>query len=106
MEPTLTPRWVNSLQEGKQLAQEWGMLFFETSAKTGANVRGLFDALGQQLLARTPASVGTLIPPPPSPRPFVPAVKAIPAPAHMGPVICLDDFDREQRALSPASCNC
>ncbi|ELR23489.1 small rabrelated GTPase [Acanthamoeba castellanii str. Neff] len=65
------------MRAGQTFALEEGFLYFETSAKTGANVDVLFESM----------------------------VKAVPAPAHMGPVVSLDEFDRE-RSPPASSCTC
>ncbi|GME98287.1 unnamed protein product [[Candida] boidinii] len=38
-----------SVEEGKALAEEEGLLFFETSAKTSFNVNEVFMAIGQKI---------------------------------------------------------
>lgn len=38
--------------EGKSLAEEYGVQFFETSALTGANVEGMFTALATTIKRR------------------------------------------------------
>jgi GTPase SAR1 family protein len=42
-----------TISEGKQLADEYGMDFIETSAKTGSNVDKVFIQLSQRISART-----------------------------------------------------
>lgn len=44
-----TVRRMVSEDEGKQLANDEGLLFFETSAKTGLNVREVFMAIAQKI---------------------------------------------------------
>ena len=39
-----------TFEEGKKLADDFGMEFFETSAKSGSNVNETFDALTKQIL--------------------------------------------------------
>lgn len=36
-------------EEGRQLAEEKNLMFFETSAKSGANVKTLFNELAKKL---------------------------------------------------------
>jgi small GTP-binding protein len=43
---------VVSSEEGRQLAEEYGVEFFETSALTGANVEGMFTALAKTIKRR------------------------------------------------------
>ncbi|PPE02536.1 hypothetical protein GOBAR_DD00430 [Gossypium barbadense] len=46
-------------QEGEEFAQENGMLFMETSAKTAENVNELFYEIGNTLLMLIPYTFGT-----------------------------------------------
>ncbi|AOW03707.1 ras family-domain-containing protein [Yarrowia lipolytica] len=46
--------------EGKQLAEEEGLLFFETSAKTGLNVKDVFMAIAQKIPEEQKAPSGGL----------------------------------------------
>ena len=43
---------VVSTEEGKALAEEYGVEFFETSALTGGNVEGMFTALAKTIKRR------------------------------------------------------
>ena len=38
-----------SEEEGQEYAQRMNLIFFETSAKTGANIKGLFNELAKKL---------------------------------------------------------
>ena len=43
-----------SYDEGKAMADKNGMLFFETSAKTGEGIENIFLAITKQIIARNP----------------------------------------------------
>mgnify|MGYP003297278220 CR=1 FL=1 len=45
-----------SFEEGQKLASDFGMEFFETSAKSGANVNETFNALTNQILKNSSAA--------------------------------------------------
>ena len=42
-----------STQEGRELAEEYGMLFFETSAKFSLNIDYTFEYITQEILEGT-----------------------------------------------------
>ena len=44
-----------TMQEGEDLAHEWGIPFFETSAKTGHNVQEMFLEIVQQIHQKMPS---------------------------------------------------
>ena len=39
-------------EEGRQFADQRGMIFFETSARTGSNVEQMLAAVAEQLVSR------------------------------------------------------
>ena len=43
-----------SYQEGKELAEQNGLLFFETSAKSGASIESVFMKATRQIIDRNP----------------------------------------------------
>ena len=42
------------LEEGKELAEKHGMLFFETSAKSGTGIESAFMTAAQEIIKRHP----------------------------------------------------
>ena len=48
------PNKVIETERGEQLAQEYGLSFFETSAKTGDNINELFYAIAQKIMKDKP----------------------------------------------------
>lgn len=49
-----------NIEEGQNLADEEGLLFFETSAKTGYNVKEVFVAIGNKIPEATAATADTV----------------------------------------------
>lgn len=50
------PNRVISEERGQQLAEEYGLKFFETSAKTGSNINEMFFEVADQIVRDRPAS--------------------------------------------------
>lgn len=48
-----------AIEEGEKLAQEEGLLFFETSAKTGLNVNDVFLKIGESIPLKNDSNNGT-----------------------------------------------
>ena len=46
-----------TFEEGKELADANGMLFFETSAKTGASVENVFLSAAEEIIKKNPGIV-------------------------------------------------
>lgn len=44
-------------EEGKKLAEKHGMLFFETSAKTGVNVESVFLDVARDIMIKNPSII-------------------------------------------------
>ena len=49
------PNRVISTEQGASLAQEFGLKFFETSAKTGSNINEMFFEVADQIVRDRPA---------------------------------------------------
>lgn len=49
------PNRVISTEQGQALAQEYGLKFFETSAKTGSNINEMFFEVADQIVRDRPA---------------------------------------------------
>ena len=49
------PNRVISTERGQQLAEEYGLKFFETSAKTGSNINEMFFEVADQIVRDRPA---------------------------------------------------
>lgn len=49
------PNRVISTEQGQALAQEYGLKFFETSAKTGSNINEMFFEVADQIVRDRPS---------------------------------------------------
>lgn len=48
------PNRVISSEQGAQLAEQHGLKFFETSAKTGSNINDMFNEIAEQIVKDRP----------------------------------------------------
>ena len=53
------PNRIISTERGQQLAEEYGLKFFETSAKTGSNINEMFFEVAEQIVKDRPAQTQT-----------------------------------------------
>ena len=53
------PNRVIETERGEQLAKEYGLAFFETSARTGQNINELFQQMAQSIMKEKPHMTAT-----------------------------------------------
>lgn len=53
------PNRVIETERGEQLAQEYGLAFYETSARTGVNINELFHHMAQSIMKDKPHLTST-----------------------------------------------